>query len=226
MLQVLRLTRWAQAQPPGSAWLTVAEQTRWHGFSQAARKQTYLAGRWQLRMELAGLRGGEPQAQPVDLAASGATTLAGTGLHANLSHGGDWLAVAIADAPIGVDIEQLNPKRDVLGLAQMVCSPAQIALLQAQPDALLRMQQFYRWWTLKEAWLKHRGQGLQFPTLQSLAFEAAGPDIAPAASGLLTDPPLAVALVSASALGPLPALPTGTPWQHLSPGSPPHPAAR
>ncbi|HSI46677.1 MAG TPA: 4'-phosphopantetheinyl transferase superfamily protein [Ideonella sp.] len=212
--------------PSALAWLTPSEHQRWQGFGLPPRRQVYLAGRWQLRCELAMLLGGEPEAQPVDLAASGATTLPGTGLHANLSHSGGWLAVAIGDAPVGVDIEQLNPRRDVLGLAQMVCSPAQVALLQAQPDTLLRMHQFYRWWTLKEAWLKHRGLGLQFPTLQSLAFDAAGPDIASAASGLLTDPPLAVALVSACPLGPLPALPTGTPWQRLNPGSPPRPAVR
>ena len=77
----------------------------------------------------------------------------------NGSHSGEWLALAVADVPVGVDIESLTKSRRWSALASQVLTPDELAAWQRvpapdQPRALLRS------WTLKEAWLKGLGTGL------------------------------------------------------------------
>lgn len=130
-----------------------------------------------VREALAQTQGGDPRQQIVDLAVdideAGRSCLPDG--HANLSHSGDWAIAVHAHAPIGVDLERLRPRSDLLGLARQVCSPAQCEALGAL-EGEARLQQFYRWWTLKEAWLKARGQGLDMGLMRTLEFAPCGAD--------------------------------------------------
>ena len=77
----------------------------------------------------------------------------------NASHSGEWLALAIADVPVGIDIESLAKSRRWSALAAQVLTPEELLAWQSiptadQPRALLTR------WTLKEAWLKGLGTGL------------------------------------------------------------------
>ena len=77
----------------------------------------------------------------------------------NVSHSGDWLALALADVSVGIDIESLTKPRRWSALASQVLAPDELQAWQRvpppdQPRALLAR------WTLKEAWLKGLGTGL------------------------------------------------------------------
>lgn len=79
------------------------------------------------------------------------------GLDFNLSHSGDWLAMAISDgAAVGVDLQYCEAGRDVLRLARRFFSPAELADLQGRGVAECS-DRFYDYWTLKEARIKAAG---------------------------------------------------------------------
>ena len=89
--------------------------------------------------------------------------LDGFPLHFNLSHSGDFVACAISEAPIGVDIEALRPIREEL--CKKVCGADELAYVY--PDGKFHSERFLRLWTAKEAILKQSGEGiasdLRFP---------------------------------------------------------------
>ena len=79
------------------------------------------------------------------------------GWHFNVSHSGNWLLIAIAKTPVGVDLEQVNPDfpfRDVLPVS---LSPDEQWHIDGCPDARLC---FYQLWTRKEALVKATANGL------------------------------------------------------------------
>lgn len=79
-------------------------------------------------------------------------------LHFNLSHSGSFALCALDDSPVGADIETIRPHHP--RLADRVCSPSELAWVNAQPDprrALLSL------WTKKEARVKRDGCGLTVP---------------------------------------------------------------
>lgn len=77
----------------------------------------------------------------------------------NLSHSETQLAVAIAKgAAVGVDIEYIDRSIDVISLAQGHFCPAEIEYLRNNPEH--PSASFFRFWTLKEAYLKAVGTGI------------------------------------------------------------------
>lgn len=80
----------------------------------------------------------------------------------SLSHAGDRVLVAIAERPVGVDVEQLNRVADVASLAEATLSPAERRWFDAQPPER-RESAFYTYWTRKEAALKATAHGLRVP---------------------------------------------------------------
>jgi hypothetical protein len=83
-----------------------------------------------------------------------------TPLWASLSHSGDLLAAAVAAQPLGLDLEQPKPGRNLAGLSRFVLSAAEAEQVAAATEAEQR-RRFYLFWTLKEAWAKRSGAGLQ-----------------------------------------------------------------
>jgi 4'-phosphopantetheinyl transferase len=101
---------------------------------------------------------------PISLSASGRPTLARDApWDFSISHSGDLVVCAVADRPIGVDLEQVTARRDLLGIARECFHPGEVddlaALLSAagQQAAAVR---FAAYWTLKEAHLKRQGGGV------------------------------------------------------------------
>jgi len=78
----------------------------------------------------------------------------------NLSHSGDWLVVATTvDTQIGVDLQQRSYQQPLTDLAERFFHPEEAkALAEAEGD--WQEAQFFRFWTLKEAYLKARGLGI------------------------------------------------------------------
>ncbi|WP_237055634.1 4'-phosphopantetheinyl transferase family protein [Microbulbifer sediminum] len=154
--------------PPGDARLPTlsgllsAEERlyreRLHG---DAGRHRFLLSRALLRTVLGELTGRPPESLRFSRLPSGKPLLVDDpGLHFSLSHSGDWIALATSErSPVGVDIEQPRPHRDVLRIAHRYFHPDECALLEAPPAADTE-RQFYRLWTLKEAFFKARGTGI------------------------------------------------------------------
>ncbi|MBA2876032.1 4'-phosphopantetheinyl transferase family protein [Thermaerobacillus caldiproteolyticus] len=83
----------------------------------------------------------------------------------SVSHSGDVILVAFTrDAPVGVDVEWINPDLDVIQMADGVLTEKEILhLLQMASND--RIRGFLTYWTRKEAVLKATGEGLKIPTL-------------------------------------------------------------
>ncbi len=95
----------------------------------------------------------------------GKPTLA-TGIPAvefNLSSSANYALVAVsAAAPVGVDIEKIQPLAEIPDMIRRNFSPSEIqAFEQLPPDKML--DSFYTLWTAKEAYVKARGRGISIP---------------------------------------------------------------
>jgi phosphopantetheinyl transferase len=75
----------------------------------------------------------------------------------NLSHSAGATAVAVADGPVGVDIESRGRAVDHAGIAGKFFLPAESALVGSAPDPALL---FLRHWVCKEALCKLAGDGI------------------------------------------------------------------
>ena len=74
----------------------------------------------------------------------------------SLSHAKTMAVAAICDRPVGVDVETIRPRSP--RLYARVLSQEEQAALHMEEDQTLT---FLRFWTLKEAYLKWTGTGLQ-----------------------------------------------------------------
>ncbi len=89
-----------------------------------------------------------------------APSLAGSGLHFNLSHSGQWLAVAVGcGGLIGVDIERQRSLGRASDLARRYFSQAEAAHLAALVEPA-RSTAFFHLWTVREACIKAMGTSL------------------------------------------------------------------
>lgn len=102
-----------------------------------------------------------PSAWRFNISASGKPWLADTTLRFNLSHCRELVAVALTSgAELGVDVEPVNATLAGEDVARRVYGPAELADLAAQPTLARRVERFFERWTVKEAWVKATGVGL------------------------------------------------------------------
>ncbi|WP_008316346.1 4'-phosphopantetheinyl transferase family protein [Leptolyngbya sp. PCC 6406] len=86
-------------------------------------------------------------------------------LQFNLAHSGDWVVYGITwAAAIGVDVEVITPRSHLEGLIDCCLTPREQTHLAADP--ILRLSQFFDYWTVKEAHLKATGHGLRYAMTQ------------------------------------------------------------
>jgi 4'-phosphopantetheinyl transferase len=117
-----------------------------------------------LRTILGGYLGVAPSALHLQVEASGKPRLDPDRHEANLSfnvsHAGERALVAVAAGPaVGVDIEPVQPRVGLDDIVARNFAPAERqALSRAAPAEWLSL--FYRFWTLKEAYLKACGVGM------------------------------------------------------------------
>ncbi len=162
-LAVGRVADLLQQLPRSPDWLTTTEQRRVAGIDKATRRDQFLASRWQARLLLAQAVGGEPAEWRLIAMRDAPPAVDGhAGLHLSVSHSGDWVACAVAEAPVGLDLEAPQRERDIPGLIALCCTPKEQALLAADAAA------FYELWTVKESWLKRRREWIAPARLQQL----------------------------------------------------------
>jgi 4'-phosphopantetheinyl transferase len=75
-------------------------------------------------------------------------------LRFNVAHSGGMALIAVArEMEVGVDLEEIRPRKDLAGVARRVFT-------QAERDAIDSEDAFYRHWTAKEAFVKATGRGI------------------------------------------------------------------
>lgn len=80
-------------------------------------------------------------------------------LYASLSHSGEWVAIALADGPVGIDIERVSRfDWQALHQAHFADDP--------WPQNIAPALAFHQLWCSKEAVLKAAGAGLSVPLTQ------------------------------------------------------------
>lgn len=149
------------------ALLDAVERERHARYRRPADADRFLLGAAMVRA-LAGARlGCPPAAVTVDRTCGdcdkphGKPHLPDADLEVSVSHSGDLVGVAChPGAAVGLDVEQLEHRFDVDGLAATVLAPQEIESLAATaPED--RLAGFLRYWTRKEALVKTTGDGLR-----------------------------------------------------------------
>lgn len=91
-------------------------------------------------------------------------------LQFNLSHTQGMVACAVARGrAVGVDVENIKRPGDLPSLCQYVLMPIEATDVLSAHSPNEQAERFFTYWTLKEAYIKARGVGLQLP-LQQFAF--------------------------------------------------------
>jgi 4'-phosphopantetheinyl transferase len=157
-----------QSAPADNAWLGPAERARLARIGTDARRKQFLAARWQARRLLAQVAGGAAETWQLDAPADAPPTVAGhREWRLSVSHSGERVAVALATDIVGIDLEMPRARRDIDGLVALCCTDAEQALF-APLDAAQRAARFHQLWTVKESWLKARGEGMAPSRLRAL----------------------------------------------------------
>ncbi|MEX2110536.1 MAG: 4'-phosphopantetheinyl transferase superfamily protein [Gemmatimonadaceae bacterium] len=120
----------------------------------------FVVARGMLRGLLSGFTGTAVTKLRFKYGSSGKPSLAGHGIHFNVSHSAEVGLFAFApDRPVGVDVENERPVRRLLDVAQRFLSEDEVRSLAAtapeQRDAT-----FLRSWVVREALLKAEGRGI------------------------------------------------------------------
>lgn len=153
----------ARMPTPDSTWMSDSELTRIAALLIEARRNHYLAGHWLVRELLCRAFGKAPSCWSLQERKSLPPKVVHDGqeIFISISHSGDWIAAAVANVAIGIDIEQRPRELDASIEALLLNADEMPGSLDS--DALLQR------WVAKEAWLKaHAGTALpvQLKSLQ------------------------------------------------------------
>ena len=91
------------------------------------------------------------------------------GIHFNVSHSGNYIACALADEPVGIDIELIRPFDPKI--AERFFAPDEKAHIASNGN----MASFYEVWTKKESRIKWEGIGLSKPLSSFSVFDSGEP---------------------------------------------------
>lgn len=160
------------ASPRLARLLDQAERQRWASYRRDEDRERFLVGCALAKMAIAACVGLRPEQVSFDRTCRhcgephGKPTVRDIDLEHSVAHSGDVVAVAVARAPVGVDVERLEGRArrpgggDPEALARMVLSDTERAALAAvQPSG--RDRAFLVAWTRKEAVTKAMGDGLR-----------------------------------------------------------------
>jgi 4'-phosphopantetheinyl transferase len=152
---------------PGASQLPAEERERAAAFLRAEVARRWVASRWALRRVLANYLELAPPTIELEVGKNGKPRLATAGgLEFNLSHSQGLALIAVAERPVGVDIEAIQPDRDLRAVAERSLPPADVKDF----DAAAEDEQaaiFYRAWTRHEARLKCLATGFSGPPLET-----------------------------------------------------------
>jgi 4'-phosphopantetheinyl transferase len=127
-------------------------------------RETYIAAHWMVRTALTSVGGLPPREWRFAAGKFGKPlidpALGRPELRFNLSHTRSFVACTVNTSnEIGIDVEILSDRHWDIDMAERFFSPLEVAILRATaPDR--QQETFFRFWTLKEAFIKATGEGL------------------------------------------------------------------
>lgn len=130
-------------------------------FRKDHHRRRFVTRRALRRLWLAEQVGAAPGELRFETDAHGKPRLPG-GPHFSASHSGDMMMLAVADRPVGCDIEALDDTLDWRPIAAQFFAAEECAALAALPRDAGR-QAFFDCWARKEAFVKAIGKGLAHP---------------------------------------------------------------
>lgn len=132
------------------------EQQKADRFVIADVREKFIYSHALLRQVLAKNSHQAPESLQYQYNSNGKPALKNHELHFNLSHSDDFVLIGLCDkSPIGVDIEHARFHDNYLQLAERFFTKTELSQLKGLDD-------FYRIWTRKEAYLKMQGHGITF----------------------------------------------------------------
>jgi 4'-phosphopantetheinyl transferase len=145
------------------ALLDDSERARANRFRAARDRHWYVSHHAFVRRVLGRYLGVAPSALMMRVGTHGKPELApDQPLAFNASRSGGLSVVAVASAPVGVDIEQVRPIDDALQIADGLFADGERRRLRMLPRSA-RSQAFLALWTRKESVVKATGRGLSQP---------------------------------------------------------------
>ncbi|WP_299536188.1 4'-phosphopantetheinyl transferase superfamily protein [uncultured Streptomyces sp.] len=194
----------------GPTVLDAAERRRADAFRRPADRAVYVAAHQALRQVLGAHLDTDPAAVEMTRlpcpgcgAPHGRPAVAGPAgdrLHFSLSHTHGLALIAVADAPVGADIEQL-PDPELIEDVAAVLHPTEREEL-ARAGAGSRPAAFARCWTRKEAYVKTTGEGLSGPSVAGV-YLGCGPHPAAPPGWTVADVEVPAGYAAACAVGPV-----------------------
>jgi 4'-phosphopantetheinyl transferase len=180
---------WARRQDASgrlTGLLDDTERQRWAAYRRGADQERFLVGCALAKTVLAGYAGQLPASLSFDRTCRqcgqphGKPVVKGGEFEHSVTHSGDLVGVAVARAPVGVDVEQLDRGARPLGgdenpeaIGRLVLADVEQAALAAAP-ASARPREFLLAWTRKEAVTKATGDGLRVSFRQVVTAGARG----------------------------------------------------
>lgn len=148
--------------------LSVDEQIRADRFKFERHRRQYVFAHAMLRLALSHAA---PEVEPTDWSFSTgrygrpfvAAPTTATPLHFSLSHADGCVACVVSKhETVGVDVETVSRRVAPLSTALRFFAPEEVETLRTLPEPAA-IERFFDYWTLKEAYLKARGFGLNLP---------------------------------------------------------------
>jgi len=155
------------------AYITQEEKNNLLAMRSEHRQREWLAARALLRACLARYTGVDALTLAFEKTQAGKPVLIHpkTTLAFNVSHGPRWIACAVSPAQaVGVDVDCEMRKNRIDEIAEKYFHPQEKKTLSAMPDVALRRREFFRCWTLKEAFIKAQGNTIASTAMHELAF--------------------------------------------------------
>jgi 4'-phosphopantetheinyl transferase len=133
-------------------------------FHHTRDRSGYVVSHGMMRMLLGGYLGVQPEAINFAVTADGKPYLpplpGRAPISFNLSHSGKLAVIGIASGlEIGIDIEFVDMDFPIADAVRQVLTDTEFDAVASLPDQL-RIPEFYRCWTMKEAYLKGVGTGI------------------------------------------------------------------
>ncbi|MBA4186659.1 MAG: hypothetical protein C0467_01435 [Planctomycetaceae bacterium] len=139
--------------------LTDEEQERADRYKIAKPRHQFVTGRGLVRQILGNCLGIGPRDVPITYTGAGKPILASGGLHFNVTHTDAIALIALANSPVGVDVEQVRKLANPAGLVERFFSVAECAAYRKLAPEW-QMRGFFRAWTCKEAIIKTMGMSV------------------------------------------------------------------
>ncbi len=160
-VQVFRL--WADGDPRQVSFamqvLSPDERERAARYRVERAREEFVAGRAALRILLGAALGVSPDG--VELGTNQHGKPVTRGVEFNVTHSHGLICIALCrNAPVGVDVEWVDPGLEVMELAEPNFTAEETRRLARLPEGRERAAAFCRLWTQKEAVAKADGRGL------------------------------------------------------------------